>query len=94
MTLCSNYFSIKFFPSFVNTQILVLVISIVATATAQEAAPRYPAGVNPALCPGYPICDNSLLHTGAPTQWTWNHWDAPAVHGSSNYEINGPGGDK
>ncbi|XP_026477534.1 cuticle protein 1-like [Ctenocephalides felis] len=27
----------------------------------QHAGARYPAGVNPALCPGYPHCDNLLL---------------------------------
>lgn len=74
--------------SLLLVQIVAFVIIAVASASALEAD-RYPAGVNPALCPGYPLCDNSLLHSGIPSQWT--EWAAPVP---SHLEINGVGGDR
>ncbi|XP_055317794.1 cuticle protein 1 [Sitodiplosis mosellana] len=60
-----------------------VLIAAVHSAPQHDQPARYPAGVNPALCPGFPICDNSLLHgtppvpaaphaayTGSPA---WNH---------------------
>lgn len=45
-----------------NLQIL-FVAFVVAACSAEEAKPeRYPAGLDPLLCPGYPNCDNALLH--------------------------------
>lgn len=41
-----------------------------SAAPQHEQPARFPAGVNPALCPGFPICDNSLLHGTAPVAWT------------------------
>ncbi|XP_063217647.1 cuticle protein 1-like [Bacillus rossius redtenbacheri] len=38
---------------------LVVIAAAVCAVIAQ--ADRYPAGVNPALCPNFPICDNTLL---------------------------------
>lgn len=53
---------------------------VVAYAQHLPAA-QYPAGVDPSLCPGYPNCDNALLH-GAKSQPAWSHpqpqWSAPA----------------
>uniref|UniRef100_U5EF00 Putative cuticle protein 1 n=1 Tax=Corethrella appendiculata TaxID=1370023 RepID=U5EF00_9DIPT len=55
-------------------------IAILATVAAVSAAPqhleaaRFPAGVNPAACPGYPNCDNAALHNPQPQ---WNQWNAP-----------------
>lgn len=44
-------------------------------------AAQYPAGVDPSLCPGYPNCDNAVLH-GAKQQPAWSQpqqqWSAPA----------------
>lgn len=50
---------------------------------------QFPAGVNPALCPNYPNCDNAYLHTGQQQQQqpqhfqqtrSWSHeTGAPAV---------------
>ncbi|XP_034255160.1 cuticle protein 1-like [Thrips palmi] len=40
---------------------LVALSALVAVASASLAADRYPAGLNPALCPNYPHCDNLLL---------------------------------
>ncbi|XP_026274037.1 cuticle protein 1-like [Frankliniella occidentalis] len=40
---------------------LIVVSALVAAVSASLAADRYPAGLNPALCPGYPLCDNVLL---------------------------------
>lgn len=48
-------------------QIVIVAVVAVAYAAPQHDQPaRYPAGVNPALCPGFPICDNALLHGTAP----------------------------
>ena len=42
--------------------VAVLALSaLVGLSTASLAADRYPAGLNPALCPNYPHCDNALL---------------------------------
>ncbi|XP_031637169.1 uncharacterized protein LOC116349737 [Contarinia nasturtii] len=39
------------------------VICFFALVAAVQSAPQlYPAGVDPALCPGFPICDNAMLH--------------------------------
>lgn len=35
-------------------------VALVAVSAQQPA--QYPAGVNPALCPGFPVCDNARLH--------------------------------
>lgn len=52
---------------------------VIACAQHLPAA-QYPAGVDPALCPGYPNCDNVLLHA-AKSQPAWSHpqpqWSAP-----------------
>ncbi|GLH13686.1 Cuticle protein 1 [Gryllus bimaculatus] len=45
---------------------LVLVLCLVAAALAAPQADRYPAGLNPALCPNYPHCDNSLIAAYGP----------------------------
>lgn len=54
---------------------------VIASAQHLPAA-QYPAGVDPSLCPGYPNCDNALLHNAKP-QPAWSHnpqpqWSAPA----------------
>lgn len=41
-----------------------MVASFLVSALAQPAADKYPAGVDPALCPNYPHCDNVLLAHG------------------------------
>lgn len=46
----------------------------IALSAPQHAA-QYPAGVDPAKCPGFPICDNAALHAKAPA----NHWNQPAA---------------
>lgn len=48
-------------------------------------AAQYPAGVDPSLCPGYPNCDNALLHNAKSQpawsqpqpQWSQQQWSAP-----------------
>ncbi|XP_050429297.1 cuticle protein 1 [Adelges cooleyi] len=40
---------------------LKLFAVIFAAQTVFAGAARYPSGVNPALCPNYPHCDNALL---------------------------------
>ena len=35
---------------------------MVAACSAGVAPERFPANVDPKLCPGYPNCDNALLH--------------------------------
>ncbi|XP_067004050.1 cuticle protein 1 [Anabrus simplex] len=42
---------------------LFVIAAIVLVAVAQD---RYPAGLNPALCPNYPNCDNSIIATFGP----------------------------
>lgn len=44
-------------------------------------AAQYPAGVDPSLCPGYPNCDNALLHNAKPQpvySQPQPQWSAPA----------------
>ncbi|XP_069703577.1 cuticle protein 1-like [Periplaneta americana] len=38
---------------------LVILAALVAVAAAQ--ADKYPAGLNPAVCPNYPHCDNAVV---------------------------------
>ncbi|KAK6634650.1 hypothetical protein RUM43_012051 [Polyplax serrata] len=40
---------------------LLFVVSAFVAATAAPTADKYPAGLNPNLCPNYPHCDNALL---------------------------------
>lgn len=67
----------------------VTLSALVAAAWSQvqgQAADRYPAGLNPALCPNYPHCDNLLLalHANglaapapvAPTVWNGKEYPA------------------
>ncbi|CAD7076816.1 unnamed protein product [Hermetia illucens] len=62
---------------------LASLISLIALATAapqhQQPASQFPAGVNPALCPGFPICDNALLHNPQPAQ-QGGQWNPAAQH--------------
>ncbi|XP_025412368.1 cuticle protein 1 [Sipha flava] len=39
----------------------IIAIVFAVQATAVLAGARYPSGLNPALCPNYPHCDNVLL---------------------------------
>ncbi|KAG4071728.1 hypothetical protein HA402_011882 [Bradysia odoriphaga] len=62
--------------------ILITLSTVVVIAYAQHLpAAQYPAGVDPSLCPGYPNCDNALLHN-AKQQPAWSQpqpqWSAPA----------------
>lgn len=63
--------------------ILVTLSTVLVIVYGQHLpAAQYPAGVDPSLCPGYPNCDNALLH-GAKTQPAWaqpqqQQWSAPA----------------
>lgn len=52
--------------------------------TAQEAA-RYPAGVDPSKCPGFPICDNAALHGTNPVPYS-----APSYHQPQYYQAPAP----
>ncbi|XP_031634814.1 cuticle protein 1 [Contarinia nasturtii] len=67
-----------------NSKVICFFVLIAAVHSApQLPAARYPAGVNPALCPGFPICDNSLLHGQAPVPAAYS---APAWnHGAQSY---------
>ncbi|XP_046387213.1 cuticle protein 1-like [Ischnura elegans] len=49
-------------------------------------ADKYPAGLNPALCPNYPDCDNSLiaLHSGNPSA-VLPYAAAPLYHAGREY---------
>ncbi|XP_069703398.1 cuticle protein 1-like isoform X2 [Periplaneta americana] len=60
-----------------------LVVLAAVVAVAVGGADKYPAGLNPALCPNYPHCDNVLLaqhshsvHYAAP-----NHYGPYAAAG-------------
>lgn len=60
-------------------------VALVAVS-AQHAAPaKYPAGVNPALCPDFPNCDNARLHNPKGARALPIHedplWNAHAVPG-------------
>jgi hypothetical protein len=50
-------------------------------AVAFGGAAQYPAGVDPAKCPGFPICDNAALHNQAPAHsaphWQQQQWQQP-----------------
>lgn len=71
---------------------------VIASAQHLPAA-QYPAGVDPSLCPGYPNCDNALLHNAKPqprSQPSWAQpqpqWSAPAQNWNSqpsawNYRV-------
>ncbi|CAD7076815.1 unnamed protein product [Hermetia illucens] len=54
----------------------VCLVAFAAAAPQHPPAAQFPAGVNPALCPGFPVCDNALLHNPQPHQS--GHWGAPA----------------
>lgn len=53
---------------------------MVAVYAQHPQATQFPAGVDPSLCPGYPICDNAVLHNSK-LQATWSQpqpqWSAP-----------------
>lgn len=71
--------------SFFFRQIFFFVIVAVAHSAPQpqhDQPARYPAGVNPALCPGFPICDNAVLHGTAPQHAApiARAWNAPVHH--------------
>uniref|UniRef100_T1H666 Cuticle protein CPCFC domain-containing protein n=1 Tax=Megaselia scalaris TaxID=36166 RepID=T1H666_MEGSC len=60
---------------------------IVLISGQHQQAPQYPAGVDPAACPGFPICDNNLLHNPQARwaqpqqpqpQWNTPQWPTPA----------------
>ncbi|CAO1379382.1 unnamed protein product [Diamesa tonsa] len=53
----------------------VAFVTMVVVVSAQSPA-KYPAGVDPAKCPNFPICDNAALHNVAP-QKQWNQWEQP-----------------
>ncbi|KAG5682917.1 hypothetical protein PVAND_012235 [Polypedilum vanderplanki] len=56
----------------------------VVLSAPQHQQARYPAGVDPSKCPGFPICDNAALHNQAPAPQHWQqpaaaaHWQQPA----------------
>lgn len=54
------------------------------SAAPQEAA-RYPAGVDPSRCPGFPICDNAALHNANPVPYS-----APSYHQPQYYSAPAP----
>ncbi|XP_071451932.1 vitelline membrane-like protein [Hetaerina americana] len=70
---------------------------IAAVGTVNSQADKYPAGVNPHLCPNYPHCDNALLgaHASAAAgrgyaapapQYAASHYAAPAPqYAASHY---------
>ncbi|XP_031638039.1 uncharacterized protein LOC116350392 [Contarinia nasturtii] len=48
------------------SKVIFLTVLIAAACSAEEAkAERYPANVDPELCPDYPNCNNDLLHPTA-----------------------------
>lgn len=61
------------------------VVSVALVAVSAQHAAQYPAGVNPALCPGFPICDNARLHDPKAATALPIHdnplWNAHAVPG-------------
>lgn len=69
-----NFF--KLFQSFVS-------VALVAVSAQQPA--QFPAGVNPALCPNFPVCDNARLHDPKAATTLPIHdnplWNAHAVPG-------------
>ncbi|KAF4531701.1 hypothetical protein B566_EDAN012512 [Ephemera danica] len=52
----------------------LFVLAVCAVAVYAQAD-KYPAGLNPALCPNYPNCDNTVVHLtrAAPVAWTAPH---------------------
>lgn len=46
---------------FVWSYTQAIVFAVQATAVLAGGGARYPSGLNPALCPNYPHCDNALL---------------------------------
>ena len=54
---------------------LVTLLALAAAKPQHQQAAQYPAGVNPADCPGFPICDNERLHN---PQARWAQPAAPA----------------
>lgn len=65
-------------------QFIVLATIAYVSAAPQEAA-RYPAGVDPSRCPGFPICDNAALHGTAPVPYS-----APSYHQPQYYQAPAP----
>uniref|UniRef100_A0A336M3M2 CSON008013 protein n=1 Tax=Culicoides sonorensis TaxID=179676 RepID=A0A336M3M2_CULSO len=61
-----------------------VVLATIAYVAAQEAA-RYPAGVDPSRCPGFPICDNAALHNVNPVPYS-----APSYHQPQYYSAPAP----
>lgn len=49
---------------------------------------QFPAGVNPALCPAYPNCDNAYLHN--PQQQQQPQWNAPQQNWNQQGQWNAP----
>ncbi|XP_055326043.1 uncharacterized protein LOC129579887 [Sitodiplosis mosellana] len=50
-------------PGFASRLFTVFFVAfVVAACSAVDVPARYPAGVSPLACPGYPNCDNALLH--------------------------------
>lgn len=60
-------------------------MSLAVVAVSAQHAAQYPAGVDPALCPGFPICDNARLHDPKAAATLPIHdnplWNAHAVPG-------------
>ncbi|XP_055838149.1 uncharacterized protein LOC129906412 [Episyrphus balteatus] len=54
--------------------IVVALISVAVAAPQHHTAAQFPAGVDPSKCPGFPICDNALLHNQQPSA----SWSTPA----------------
>lgn len=55
----------------------LIFVAFIAVGYAQhQPAAQFPAGVDPAKCPNFPICDNAALHNQQP-QGQWNQWNAP-----------------
>lgn len=53
----------KCVPCYRGLYISQAFLSLIVLISGQhQQAPQYPAGVDPAACPGFPICDNNLLH--------------------------------
>jgi Cuticle protein CPCFC len=52
--------------------------TLFAVAFGAPNGAQYPAGVDPAKCPNFPICDNAALHNQAPAAPQWQqprqHW--------------------
>lgn len=47
-------------------------VTLFVVASCAPNGAQYPAGVDPAKCPNFPICDNAALHSKET-----NHWNQP-----------------